>query len=252
VTLAPNLTEITFAVGAGDRLLAVSDFSDYPDAARRLPRVGGLDASAERVASLHPDLVLASRDGNSRGAVGAIEAAGIPVLTVSGESLDAVLTGIRAVAARLGRPRDGERLAQELSRRRREVRRRVEGRDRPSAILLVWPDPPQAAGAGTFLSDVLEEAGARNAIAARAGWPVLSAEYLATAPLDVLVLPDSPDMRAAFERARVSGALSRGTAARARVVWLPESALTRPAPRVFDELEALSRALHPDAWGTAR
>src|SRR5215470_14112393 len=103
VTLAPNLTEIVFALGAGDRLVGVSEYSDYPEAARAIPRVGGLEVSAEHVASLHPDLVLASRDGNPRGPVTALAAAGIPVLTVSGGSLDAVLAGIRAVAARLHR-----------------------------------------------------------------------------------------------------------------------------------------------------
>ena len=191
--------------------------------------------------------MLASRDGNSKGVVGALEAAGVPVLTVSGDSLDGVLAGIRTVAARLGRGEAGERLVAELSRRRDEVRRRVAGRPRPSAILLVWPDPPQAAGGGTFLSDVLEEAGARNLAGDRPGWPVLSAEFLATAPVDVLVLPDSPENRSAYEKARASGALSRGTSARARVVRIPEAPLTRPAPRVFEALETLARSLHPEA-----
>jgi iron complex transport system substrate-binding protein len=243
VTLAPNLTEIVFALGAQDSLVAVSEYSDYPAAARGLPRVGGLDASAERIVSLHPDLVLASRDGNPRGAVQALEAAGIPVLTVSGESLDAILEGIRQVARRLSRREDGERLASELSRRRDEVRRRAAGRNRPSAVLLVWPDPPQAAGGGTFLSDVLEEAGAHNLLAGRAGWPVISPEYLATAPIDVLVLPESPETRGVYETARASGVLSRGAAARARVIRLDEAELTRPGPRVFDALESLASQL---------
>jgi len=244
VTLAPNLTEIVFALGAQDRLLAVSDFSDYPAAARRLPRVGGLETSAERIGSLRPDLVLASRDGNARGVVQALEASGIPVLTVSGESLDAVLDGIRSVGRRLGRGEEGDRLAAALERRREQIRRSVAGLPRPAAVLLVWPDPPQAAGAGTFLSDVLTEAGARNLLGDRAGWPVVSAEFLATAPIEALVLPASAQTRGVYERARASGALSRGTVARARVIWLDEASLTRPGPRVFEALESLARALH--------
>jgi iron complex transport system substrate-binding protein len=245
VTLAPNLTEIVFALGGEGQLAAVSDYSDYPPAARALPRLGGLDASAERIVSLHPDLVLASRDGNPRGAVRAVEASGIPVLTVSGESLDAVLDGIRQVGRRLGRSEEAERLAASLAARRAAVARRIAGASRPGAILLAWPDPPQAAGGGTFLSDVLEEAGARNLLGGRSGWPVVSAEFLATAPIDVLVLPDSPETRGIYERARQSGALSRGSAAKARVIRLDEGALTRPGPRVFDALEDLARQLHP-------
>ena len=250
MTLAPSLTEIVFAVGAGGRLVAVSDFSDYPPEAQRLPRVGGLDASAERIVSLRPDLVLASRDGNSRGVVQALEAAGVPVLTVSGESLDAVLEGIRRVAQRLDRAEEGERLTAGLSRRRAAVRSRVAGLPKPAALLLVWPDPPQAAGGGTFLSDVLQEAGARNVLADRPGWPVVSAEYLATTPLDALVVPDSAATRAAFDRAFRSGPLSRGRAASARVLRVDESALTRPGPRVFDALETLAAELHRGSPGS--
>jgi iron complex transport system substrate-binding protein len=236
-----------FALGAQDQLLAVSDYSDFPAPARSLPRVGGLDFSAEHVVSLHPDLVLASRDGNARGAVQALEAAGIPVLTVSGESLDAVLEGIRLVGRRLGRPEEGRRLAASLAARREAVRRRVEGASRPAAILLVWPDPPQAAGGGTFLADVLAEAGARNLLEGRRGWPVVSAEFLATGPIDVLVLPESPESRPVYEQARRSGALSRGAVTRARIIGLDEAALTRPGPRVFDALESLAASLHPPA-----
>jgi iron complex transport system substrate-binding protein len=130
------------------------------------------------------------------------------------------------------------------------VRARVAGKARPRALLLVWPDPPQAAGSGTFLSDVLEAAGASNALAGRPGWPVVSAEFLATVPVDFLVLPASPASAGVYARALASGALSRGAIARARVVRIDESVLTRPGPRVFDALEELARAFHPGAEGT--
>jgi iron complex transport system substrate-binding protein len=242
VTLAPNLTEIVFALHGESRLVGVSEYSDYPEAARSIPRVGGLEVSAERVASFRPDLVLASRDGNAKGPVLALQAAGIPVLTVSGGSLDAVLAGIREVAARMGSPGEGERLASALDARRRAVLSRSAAGTRPRAILLVWPDPPQAAGAGTFLDDVLTTAGAANVITG-SGWPVVSSEYLATAGIDVLVVPDSSEAKEAWDRAFASGPLSRGAIAKARVVRLPESALTRPGPRVFDMLERLAEAL---------
>ena len=247
VALAPNLTEIVFALGAGETLVGVSEFSDYPPEARAIPRVGGLEVSAEKVASLRPDLVLATPEGNARGPVNALQAAGLPVLVVPGGSLDEVLAGIRSIAERLGRRDGGERLIQELTRRRLEAHAAV-GRAarRPRAILLVWPDPPQAAGGGTFLHDVLVEAGAENLLAARRGWPVISAEFLATAPVDVLVVPDSPATRGVYERAFERGSLSRGAAARARVVRLEESALTRPGPRVFRVLEELAAKLRED------
>jgi iron complex transport system substrate-binding protein len=244
VTLAPNLTEMVFAVGAGSALVGVSEYSDFPPQARSLPRVGGLEVSAEKVASLHPDLVLATPEGNARGPVAALAAAGVPVLAVPGGSLASVIEGIRLVGRRLGRADEADRLAADLERRREAVRARVIGaKRRPRAVLIIWPDPPQAAGGGTFLNDLLKEAGAENLLAGREGWPLVSPEWLATAPIDLLVVPDSEQTRSAYERAFASGPLSRGTAAAARVVRIDESILTRPGPRIFDALEKLAGEL---------
>ena len=243
VALAPNLTEIVFAVGAGESLVAVSEFSDYPPAARTLPRVGGLDVSAERVASLAPDLVLATPEGNGKGTVAALAAAGVPVLAVPGDSLDAVLAGITSVGERLGRADRARALVGELVKRRARVRETTAHGPHPRALVLIWPDPPQAAGAGTFLDDVLTEAGGKNLAGDRPGWPILSTEWLATQPIDDLVIPDSDATRGAYTRAFSTGPLSRGAAARAHVVRVEESVLTRPGPRVFDALERLSREL---------
>ncbi len=243
MALAPNLTEIVFALGGGGSLVGVSEYSDFPEAARRIPRVGGLEVDAEKVAALHPDLVLAVAEGNARGTVRALEAAGLPVTVTPSGSLDAVLESIRIVADRLGRAAEGRRLAEELSARRAVVHQRVAGRRRrPPTLLLVWPDPTQAAGGGTFLNDVMTEAGAENLVASRGGWPVLSNEYVATVPVELLIVPDSPQTRPAYALAFATGPLSRGPIAKARRVLLDESALTRPGPRVFDMLERLAEA----------
>lgn len=246
VALAPNLTEIVFALGAGGSLVGVSDYSDHPPEAKKIPRVGGLEISAERVVSLRPDLVLATREGNARGPVAALAAAGLKVVVLPTGSLEAVLDSVRLAGDALGRLEAALRVVELLARRREAVRLRVLGRPRPRAVLLVWPEPPQAAGGGTFLHDVLSEAGAENLLVSRPGWPVVSTEYLTTAPVDVLVLPSSAETRPVFERSLLSGALSRGAALRARRVWIDEAALTRPGPRVFDALEELAVAIHPE------
>jgi iron complex transport system substrate-binding protein len=243
VTLAPNLTEIVFALGAGDRLVGVSEYSDYPEAARRIPRVGGLQVDPEKVAALRPDLVLAIAEGNAQGSVRALQSAGLPVTVTPSGSLDAVLESVRLVADRLGIPDAGRRLAEDLERRRQAVRKSIAGRPRPKALLLVWPDPPQAAGGQTFLNDVLEEAGVQNLVADRRGWPVLSKEYVATVPVELLVIPESIEAKAAWETAFApGGTLSSGPIAKARRVRLDEAALTRPGPRVFEMLERLAGA----------
>lgn len=232
-----------FALGASDTLVGVSEHSDHPPAARAIPRVGGIEVSAERVLAVRPDLVLATREGNTRGPVAALQSAGLDVLVVPGSSVDEVLAGIRLVAERLGRAGEGARLLSALEARRRAVRALASRSARPRAILLIWPDPPQAAGGGTFLDAVLAEAGAVNALADRPGWPVVSQEFLAASPIDVLVVPDADGTRAVYARALREGALSRGAAARAQIIRVDESALTRPGPRIFEAMEVLAAAL---------
>ncbi len=139
-------------------------------------------------------------DGNAKGPVAALAAAGVPVLAVPGGSLGAVIAGIRLVAPRACRADARQTVSRANSRGggRRSGRSVARCRRRPRAVLLVWPDPPQAAGGRTFLNDLLAEAGAQNLLAARPGWPLVSAEWLATAPIEVLVLPDSAETRPAY------------------------------------------------------
>jgi len=157
-------------------------------------------------------------------------------------SLDAVLEDVRVVGERLGRGAEAAALVARLSEKRRKVREAAP-KNGPRTLLLVWPEPPQAAGAGTFLHDVLTEAGGRNLVGDRRGWPVLSTEYVATAPVDVLVIPESEQTKEAYARAFREGSLSRGPVSKARVIRVDESELTRPGPRVFDALERLAAAM---------
>src|SRR5450759_645853 len=162
VSLAPHLTEIVFALGAGDRLVGVSEASDFPPEARRLPRVGGVAPDLELIVSLSPDLVLASREDNPAGALASLSRLGVPVLTTETPDLPAIAGNVRSIGERLGAGDRGRKLARDLERRRALVRP-PPGRHL-SAVILVWADPPQAAGRGTFADDLLRRAGASNIV----------------------------------------------------------------------------------------
>ena len=221
--------------------MGVSERSDYPPAAAAIPVVGGLTPDLEKIVSLKPDLVLATTEGNPAGSVRILADRGVPVLTTSAPDLDGVLASIRAIAGRLGIAGAGERLAGALARRRDAVVARRKGPG-PTAILLVWPSPPQAAGVGTFADDLLRTAGGRNCVG-RPGWPVVSPEFLLTAKCDAVVYPLEKDTTAVYARAFREGPLSRVPAVRAgRRIGIDGDRLTRPGPRSFDALEDLAAA----------
>ncbi|MGH9441042.1 MAG: ABC transporter substrate-binding protein [Thermoanaerobaculia bacterium] len=242
VTLAPNLTEIVFALGAGGVLVGVSSHSDFPREALALPTVGGLTPDLERIVSLRPDLVLATTEGNSRTTVELLERQGIPVLTTSAPNLRGVLQSIRTIGSRLGRADRGKSLAESLERRLEAAEARSRGRAPVRAILLVWPSPPQAAGRGTFGADLLREAGGADCVD-RPGWPVVSLEFLVTSACRAVVYPAEDATRTIFLKAFRAGPLSRMAAVReGRLIPVDADVLTRPGPRSLDALERLASA----------
>src|SRR5438477_12881730 len=126
VSLAPSVTEIVYALGAGDRLVGVCGQCDRPPAVATLPRVGGyLAPSVETTVALRPDLVIAVPSPGNREAVRAIERAGVRVLVVGDRTLADLWASIRAVAGALGTPAAGERVVAGVAARRGEGRARV-------------------------------------------------------------------------------------------------------------------------------
>ncbi len=248
VALAPSAAEIVYALGAADRVVGVSDFASDLPASRGKTRLGGFVPDLERIAALAPDLAVVSRDGTDRRAAERIASLGVRVVVTDGTSLAGVFEDVRRVGAALGRSAEADRLVASLSARAAaaSARARARGAPRRRALALIWPDPPVVAGRATFVGDLLERAGLENVVPASAGeWPRVSHETLVAWRPDLLVRPDTPENRAAFDAAFATG--SRWTLVPAvrdqRVVVLPGAWLERPGPALVDALEALVEAL---------
>jgi len=151
ITLAPNLTEMLFAVGAGEKVVGTDDFSNFPDAAKTLPKVGGMQPNVEKIAALRPDLVIASTEGNHPNLAPALAAAKIPLFVVRTDRLHEITTAMKRLGDLLDAPRTEEAV--------RELDRAIaaQRRTRPSAkrvMFAVWTDPLYVAGRQTFTDDL--------------------------------------------------------------------------------------------------
>ena len=256
VSLAPSVTETLFAIGAGKLLVADTSYCDYPEEAAKLPKIGGyIDPNVESIVALKPDMVLGAK-GNPRDVLNQLRQLGIPVVTVSPESLRDVDTAIRMIGKVVGYQRESETLARENTARREAVTRVTDAlseSERPRTLLLFSPDSLFSVGPNSYLDEMIRFAGGRNVAAdAPIPWPELSMEKLITADPEIIILlsmeksahPGAVDTVLAKYRADRRW---RGMAAvkNERVVVLADDELTLPGPRLINGLEAMAHAMHP-------
>jgi iron complex transport system substrate-binding protein len=249
VSLAPSITEIAYALGAGDRLVGVCGGCDRPAAVARLPRVGGyLAPSVEATLGLAPDLVLAVPSPGNREAVRAIERVGVRVLVVHDRTLPDLWASIRDIAGALGMPAAGDRLAADLRAGLDAVHARVARLPVRRVLVIVGHDPLVAVGGDTLQDALVGIAGGVN-VAADAGsvWPRITLELVVARAPDVIVdaaMGDEAAGRALFAGLETVPAVREG-----RIVTLPTDALFRAGPRVPEAARALAAAIHPEAFG---
>jgi iron complex transport system substrate-binding protein len=164
VSLIPATTELLFALGAGDRLVGRTSWCDYPAEAARIPDLGnGIEPNVEAVVAARPELVLLYKSGANRGAAERLRALGLPTLELATDRI----ADIGRITRLLGRALDLREAAESLVARTEDdlaaaTRPPVPPSVRPSVFILVWDRPAMTLGRGSFLSEILERAGARN------------------------------------------------------------------------------------------
>ncbi len=257
VSLSPSITEILFAIGAGNRLIAVTPFCEYPPEAQKLPRVGGESGwNIEFLRKLNPDLVLASVIVPAD-TVQAIRSSGITVLAFQHAGMKGTLEDIRAIGSRVGSAA-AEELLRELNRRQQKLQARVASTlrtaARPRALLLYGMDGLFSAGKTSFAGEILEFAGGRNIAAAVSGdWPQLSMEFIIRENPEVLLLAEGygkgarGNMEQAMRQIRENPSWQLVSAVQSGRVHLVENQLLSiPGPRMIEAAEKVFAVLHPE------
>ena len=244
VSLAPHLTELLFAAGAGAQVVGVGAFSDYPAAARALPQVG--DSSMldlERIVALKPDLLVVWRDGNSPQQLRKLAGLGIPMY----QSELATLADIGSTLRRLGRLAGTEAVASERAQRYEErlrtLRERYAGRSPLRVFYQVWSQPLLTFNDHHLVMQGLALCGVRNVFGALAPLvPTVEAEAVVAADPDVIVTgrngSDAPDGLDRWRRMTQLKAVRN----RALVVVDPDT-LHRSSDRIVDGLDHLCARL---------
>ncbi|HVZ80063.1 MAG TPA: helical backbone metal receptor [bacterium] len=192
ISMAPNLTQIVYDIGAQDLLVGVTDFCKFPPAARQKEKVGGwIDPNYEKIVSLKPDLVLALKFHGK--AVDNLKVLKVPVLVLDCQTIEDVLAAYDLLGRTLGREKDAERAKDRLQKRLEAVKRRAAGREPISVLFVVDRNPgslQQIYGVGprNFVDELIGWAGGRNILSdAPVVYPLVSKEQMIKRDPEVIV-----------------------------------------------------------------
>jgi iron complex transport system substrate-binding protein len=249
ISLAPNLTEIVFAVGGGDALVGRTSYCDYPPEAKSVTEVGDtLHPSLERVISLKPQVVLISTASQLEVFTRQLQNQNIAVFVTDPHDLEGVFRTIEQVGEILGKKENAAALVQMLRRRTNVIEEAVKQKPPVRVFYQLSAEPLYTAGHDAFVTDLMLRAGAISVTADLPGaWPKYSSESALAAKPDAIILPTGGSMGSG--NSTVTEALRQSPAVRqGRVYKINDDHLVRPGPRAIDGLEEMARALHPDAF----
>ena len=244
VALAPSITELVYAAGAGDRLIGVPRFSDFPAAARELPQIG--DASRidlERVLSLKPDLVVAWKTGNHAADFERLEQLGFTVFVAEPDTLGAIPRLLRKIGLLAGSAAAAAQAAGEFERGIDTLRARYGGRGRVRVFYEIWHQPLMTVSGRHMISDVIGLCGGGNVFAtAPSLTPVVSLESVIAARPEVVLGGSSAvspaEFAATWARDEIYAGLSH-----VRARYVDPDYIQRQTPRILQGAQIVCESI---------
>lgn len=257
ISLAPNVTEILFAIGAGDRVVGVTRYCTYPPEARKRPRVAGYtDVNVERIVALSPDLVVASR-GNPKTTLARLSRQGLNVLAIGPRTVEEVVDSIALVGRATDTERQATHVCREMERTLASVRKAVADIPRRRRVYFGRLSAPfNTAGPTSFLGGCIALAGGENiATGVSQPWFVMSVESILANDPEIIIQGfhaegnDAQDRHKLIARLRADRVWSKITAVReGRVYTIDEDTVHRPGPRIAGAVAEMARLFYPERF----
>ncbi len=257
ISLAPSNTEILFALGLGDSVVGLTEYCNYPPEVESLKEsgkitvIGGyVDPDIEKILSLQPDLVLAS-DTSINDTLPALEKAGIPTFVVKSNNLSGILASIKRVGVITGKEAEATALAGQMESRIKAVSDKAGQLQKKKVLYIVWHDPIQTVGMGTFEDEIIELAGGTNIFHDLTDYPQVDPEAIAVRNPEVIIACTGmgAGMDLPFQWAKTDRSLNLTDARRNNQIYQAEGdIITRSGPRIVDGLEMFARFIHPEAF----
>jgi iron complex transport system substrate-binding protein len=258
VSLAPSTTEILFAIGQGGKVTAVDDLSDYPAAAKNLPKLGGFKLNFEQIVAQNPDVVFAAGGLIAPDSIKKLEELKLTTVVVGSAktTMESVMEDIRLVGRATGASMEANTVADAMRRKLEDLTSK--GKVAAAAYgqpKVYWeldatdPSKPFAVGPGNFIADMIALAGGKNVFAnASSPFAQVSGEQVLAANPEVIILSDAAYGVTVASVKERKGWGNISAVQKGRVYPIDDNLVSRPGPRVVEGLEAAFKLIHPDVF----
>jgi iron complex transport system substrate-binding protein len=254
ISLAPSHTETLYALGLADRLVAVTDYCNYPPEAEEKPSIGGFSTpNIEEVVAMDPDLILATNIHESE-VIPQLEAKGLTVVATNPTTIDEVIESMTLIGKVTGTEEAAAGLVADMQNRFKTVTDKtvmLTEAEKPLVLYIVWHDPLMAAGSGTLHDELIRTAGGINIAADLESYAVIEFESVVAGNPQVMIAgigmgtgEDLPlqfiitEERLADTDARING----------RIYGIDTDLVGRPGPRIVEALEQFAVFIHPELF----
>jgi len=250
ISLAPSMTEILYALGLGDQIVGVTTFCDYPEDAKKKPKIGGMsNPSLEAVISLKPDVVVMTTDGNPKEFNDRLIELKVKTFVFEARRLVELPQGIRDLGAALGVKDRADRLARDIEDGIKRVKAmhtaaRAQQSGHPKKVLfIVWPEPLIVAGPGTVIDDAITLLGEKSlAASAATAYPKYSIEEVLRQAPDVICIGRGRTSMNEVSQGLLARLSSVPAVKKGKVFYVSDQ-LYRLGPRVISGIEELAECL---------
>ncbi|CAN5762486.1 ABC transporter substrate-binding protein [soil metagenome] len=245
ISLAPNLTENIFAVGAGDRLVGVTTFCNYPPAAEKIQKVSDTQTpNMETIVALKPDVVFVSTASQLENFTKILDERNIAVFVTNPNSFEDVFKNLKTFGEIFDRDEQAENLVIELKQRVANIEKELAGKSSVKVFVQIDKDSLYTVGKESFITDLIERAGGESVTKTVAtAYPKISKETALALNPDVIILSESPNNLEPNEVFKNSNAVKNG-----KVFKINADIISRPSPRLVDALEQIAAYLHAESF----
>ncbi|MCF8002069.1 MAG: cobalamin-binding protein [Halanaerobiales bacterium] len=253
ISISPNMTEVLFVIGAGENVIGVTTFANYPKEALEVEKIGTItEPNIEKIITLEPDLVLAS-SVNKMETVKRLKELGIVVAGYEANNVNKAIENIKKIGLLTGNQDITDKLVTEMYIKIAEMRNLVdkllEENNRPKVFFEIWNDPLFTAGSNTFIDDLIQIAGGENlGRLAEGQWPQYNLEKLLIEDPDVYIsTPHSAEMQVSVESIKNRERFQSINAIKNnRIYIIDQDIVNRPSPRLVKGLALMIKAIYPE------